>query len=507
MLSSICLYGNSNNIVQIKNWEILYDQNNSIEIIDKSPGWKNIDIPGMFRLPYESIGEFQYIWLKGEFEVKNDSVIDCRLNIENVYGSIAVYINKQPAGYLPPQECYSIHNPVDLHIPGEILIQGKNKIYIHLGIYDKYPGGISGKIFIQDAENNNKTASLNRFIYYDVPFGSVMFLIILAIFNISLFIWDRKERANLYAALLCLFYAIQLYLLFIPFWGPGIKFRMNSFYLLMWTAPIIFIYLIQALYNEFLNVISKFFSITVLILFLFSLSDILLNFHLPFKGGFHIAITFVTMLINIYTLYRLNNIKPDPLLFYFFTIACILIPYIIWAIDLINYYFGNQEPPRYSILFSPIFMIILMTLVIRKISRKHMRMKRLYSQLKDSLNDNILIKDSKPQITSINQRKLDSIISFINENYRDDISREGLASSVDLSPDHLSRIFNTYTGKRINNLINELRVKDSARRLINSDDKIIDIAFSVGFESVTTFNRVFLEIMGKTPSKYREEKH
>ena len=79
-----------------------------------------------------------------------------------------------------------------------------------------------------------------------------------------------------------------------------------------------------------------------------------------------------------------------------------------------------------------------------------------------------------------------------------------MAYSVDMSPNYISKLFRKYTGRKISRFINEFRVEDAARKLRETDINIIDIAYSVGFESLRTFNRTFLTIMGNTPVNYRK---
>ena len=98
---------------------------------------------------------------------------------------------------------------------------------------------------------------------------------------------------------------------------------------------------------------------------------------------------------------------------------------------------------------------------------------------------------------------MEKAIEYLNENFTFEISREGLAALLDINPDNLGRIFKKYTGKKLSDYINELRIKDAALKLTNTDDNIVNIAFSVGFESLSTFNRVFLKIMKITPTGYR----
>lgn len=110
----------------------------------------------------------------------------------------------------------------------------------------------------------------------------------------------------------------------------------------------------------------------------------------------------------------------------------------------------------------------------------------------------------EPTLTGATEEKIKKAISYIEENYSSDISREGLAASLNMHPDSLGRFFKMYTDRRISEYINELRVKRAAQLLAETDDNIIDIAFAVGFESVTTFNRAFLKEIKVTPTTYRK---
>jgi predicted ATPase/AraC-like DNA-binding protein len=102
--------------------------------------------------------------------------------------------------------------------------------------------------------------------------------------------------------------------------------------------------------------------------------------------------------------------------------------------------------------------------------------------------------------------KIQKALEYIHENYAYEISREGLASHIGLHHDNLGRYFKLYHGKKMNDYINELRIKEAARKLKETDDKIIDIAFSVGFGSLRTFNKAFREIMKISPAYYRKSR-
>ena len=109
-------------------------------------------------------------------------------------------------------------------------------------------------------------------------------------------------------------------------------------------------------------------------------------------------------------------------------------------------------------------------------------------------------------ITSQTEEKIKQAIAYIEVNYTSDISRENLAASLDISPNHLGKFFKVHTGKKINEYINELRISSAAKKLREQkNENVINIAFSVGFESLSTFNRAFLKVMGVTPTEYKEQ--
>ncbi len=53
--------------------------------------------------------------------------------------------------------------------------------------------------------------------------------------------------------------------------------------------------------------------------------------------------------------------------------------------------------------------------------------------------------------------------------------------------------------------VDALRLKEAQRLLVDTDEKIIDIATSVGFGSLATFNRFFKETVGMSPMAYRKQ--
>ena len=81
----------------------------------------------------------------------------------------------------------------------------------------------------------------------------------------------------------------------------------------------------------------------------------------------------------------------------------------------------------------------------------------------------------------------------------------GLAEATGLSKHHLSEVLNRHVGKNFYEFINGYRVDFVRKRLGEKpDQKILDIAFEAGFSSKSTFNAIFKQFTGQTPTQYRD---
>jgi len=79
-----------------------------------------------------------------------------------------------------------------------------------------------------------------------------------------------------------------------------------------------------------------------------------------------------------------------------------------------------------------------------------------------------------------------------------------LAKTTGLSRHHLSEVLNRYAGKNFYEFVNEYRVAHAKRRLVEDKSaKVLDIAIEAGFSSKTTFNVIFKQFTGQTPTQYR----
>lgn len=99
--------------------------------------------------------------------------------------------------------------------------------------------------------------------------------------------------------------------------------------------------------------------------------------------------------------------------------------------------------------------------------------------------------------------RIQQILSYIEENYQDDLSVEMISTHFQMEPSYFCRTFKRAVGMNFKTYLNSIRVLKAERKLISSDASIMDIALECGFNSIRTFNRVYKELMGCVPSRSR----
>jgi AraC-like DNA-binding protein len=88
-----------------------------------------------------------------------------------------------------------------------------------------------------------------------------------------------------------------------------------------------------------------------------------------------------------------------------------------------------------------------------------------------------------------------------------EITLRKLSADLDIHPNHLSKLINSGLGKNFADFINEYRVKAFISKINDpkySHITLLGISFECGFNSKTTFNRVFKNMTGKTPLQFKK---
>ena len=98
---------------------------------------------------------------------------------------------------------------------------------------------------------------------------------------------------------------------------------------------------------------------------------------------------------------------------------------------------------------------------------------------------------------------LDRLVQYISDHFAEEISLESAAAALGYEPHYLSRCFHRSVPMHFSNYVNLFRVDLATELLRSSDLPIAEVTWKSGFQSVRTFDRVFLEVTGQTPQAYR----
>ncbi|MDW3646001.1 MAG: AraC family transcriptional regulator [Bacteroidia bacterium] len=102
------------------------------------------------------------------------------------------------------------------------------------------------------------------------------------------------------------------------------------------------------------------------------------------------------------------------------------------------------------------------------------------------------------------QDRMGLIFNFISENFGRKISLKEITHLCHLSEPSFSRFFSSNFQKPFSSYLNEYRISQASRMLIESHDPIAQIAFSCGYESLSLFYTQFRKYKALSPRKYRK---
>lgn len=111
--------------------------------------------------------------------------------------------------------------------------------------------------------------------------------------------------------------------------------------------------------------------------------------------------------------------------------------------------------------------------------------------------------NNSPKNTKL-QDKVSETTRYILKNLDKKLSVEHMADYTNLVPQSFCRWFKNAVGNTFVTYVNTARVEKACQLLLNPTTSIADIAFSVGFESLSHFNRTFLKLKEVSPSQYRK---
>lgn len=126
------------------------------------------------------------------------------------------------------------------------------------------------------------------------------------------------------------------------------------------------------------------------------------------------------------------------------------------------------------------------------------RLLSIFAQHLAIISNRIMVQQKNAEPPMITKAK-----NFIIEHQGEPLSLARVAKAVNTSTYYFCKIFKKFTGLNFVEFLSRVRIERARELLMNPNLRISEIAFEVGFQSLTHFNRVFKKIGGESPSEFR----
>jgi len=96
---------------------------------------------------------------------------------------------------------------------------------------------------------------------------------------------------------------------------------------------------------------------------------------------------------------------------------------------------------------------------------------------------------------------------YILQHKMEPLSLAAVAQASGASVFHFCKVFKKSTGLKFTDYVARVRLEDAKAQLLNPSRRISEVAYDVGFQSLTQFNRMFKRVFGQSPTEFRANLH
>ena len=105
----------------------------------------------------------------------------------------------------------------------------------------------------------------------------------------------------------------------------------------------------------------------------------------------------------------------------------------------------------------------------------------------------------------LDKDRINSIYDYSLKNFKNAIKLDEIAAIANVSPNSFCRFFKSRTSKTYTQFINEIRIGNACKLLIENQINVKQVCFESGFNNFASFHKFFKAITGKSPLIYQKE--
>jgi AraC-like DNA-binding protein/ligand-binding sensor protein len=135
-------------------------------------------------------------------------------------------------------------------------------------------------------------------------------------------------------------------------------------------------------------------------------------------------------------------------------------------------------------------------------SKKHdavVKLLAIFAQHLSMLSNQVVLQQENLEPPVITRAK-----EYIQEHQTENLRLGHVAKAVNTSTFYFCKMFKKATGLTFTEYLGRVRVEKAKSLLLNPHTRVSEVAFEVGFQSLSQFNRVFKRITGLSPTEYRD---
>ncbi|WP_171649948.1 AraC family transcriptional regulator [Paenibacillus foliorum] len=130
---------------------------------------------------------------------------------------------------------------------------------------------------------------------------------------------------------------------------------------------------------------------------------------------------------------------------------------------------------------------------------------RSIKDLEEELDKIIKLLCHSERQSGVNNELMEKVQVYVNQHYCDpNLNVSLIGDAFDLTPPYLARLFKNHNGESLLEYLQKNRIAHAKRLLKETSASVLEIGNQVGFNEISTFNRIFKKYEGITPGKYRE---
>jgi len=135
----------------------------------------------------------------------------------------------------------------------------------------------------------------------------------------------------------------------------------------------------------------------------------------------------------------------------------------------------------------------------KKQYRSMLRLLEIFGRHLSILSNQIAMENPAAEPAAVTRAK-----QFIAQNQNNAICLATVAKAVNTSTFYFCKLFKRATGLTFTDYLARVRIEKAKTLLLDPNRRVSEVAYDIGFESLTHVNRVFRKIVGRSPSSYRQ---